>query len=123
MIDLNKQASRFRSYSVNAAKEKYPEEEDDEYESGVMTPHDYQLRLQYELAQTHAAIAQHNLAVQAYASQASTSRPRARTAGVLESPASRLLRNYYPSSSHLESSLSVKDLGMNESQEYDGLPE
>jgi protein JSN1 len=52
MIDLNKQANRFRSYSVNAVKEKYPEEEDDEYDSGSMTPHDYQVRLQYELAQT-----------------------------------------------------------------------
>lgn len=118
LIDVNKQASRFRSYSVNAAQEKYPDEEDDEYD---MIPAEYQARLQYELAQTNAAIAQHNLAVQAFANQASANRPRARTAGVLDSPGSRVLQNYYRGPSHLENSMTAKDLGMND--EYDGLPE
>ncbi|OBT76736.1 hypothetical protein VF21_03883 [Pseudogymnoascus sp. 05NY08] len=121
MIDANRQASRFRSYSVNAT-EKYADEEEDDYGTGSMTPYEaHQARLQYEVAQTHAAIQQHNLAVQAFANQASTNRPRARTAGVLESPGPRgLLRNYYPSS-RLENSISVADL--RDSAEYDGLPE
>lgn len=120
MIDLNKQASRFRSYSVNAT-EKYAEEDDDDYDSGTLTPYEaHHVQLQYQLAQTNAAIQQHNLAVQAFANQASTNRPRARTAGVLESPGSRLLRNYYPTSSRLDNSISVSDL---RADDYDGLPE
>lgn len=123
MIDANRQASRFRSYSVNAT-EKYADEEDDDYGTGSMTPYEaHQAKvLQYELAQTNAAIQQHNLAVQAFANQASTQRPRARTAGVLESPGPRgLLRNYYPTSSRLENSISAGDL--RDSSDYDGLPE
>ncbi|KAF4622777.1 hypothetical protein G7Y89_g14249 [Cudoniella acicularis] len=122
IADLTKQANRFRSYSVNA-KEKYEEEEDD-YGSGGMTPYEtQQAQLHMQLAATNAAIQQHNLAVQAFANQASSNRPRARTAGVLESPATRLLRNYYPTASRLDNSLSAADMHMSESQEYDGLPE
>ena len=85
---FNRNLSRFRSYSVNA-KEKYAAEDDDEYpsndgysgqQSGVMTPMDA------AIAQTNAQIINHNLAVQAFATQASANRPRARTAGVLDSP-------------------------------------
>lgn len=124
LADYTKQANRFRSYSVNA-KEKYAEEEDDDYdESGTYTPYEaHQARLQYEMATTNAAIHQHNLAVQAYANATSSSRPRARTAGVLESPGSRLLRNYYPSPSRLDNSISATDLGMTETNDYDGLQE
>ena len=123
IADLNKQANRFRSYSVNA-KEKYAEEEDDEYGSGNMTPYEaQQAQLHIQLAATNAAIQQHNLAVQAFANQASSNRPRARTAGVLESPTSRLLRNYYPTASRLDNSMNASDLRMSESQDYDGLPE
>lgn len=118
LADLNKHANRFRSYSVNA-KEKYAEDEDDEY--GTYESQQAQAQLQIQLAATQAAIAQHNLAVQAYANQASINRPRARTAGVLETPGSRLLRTYYPTSSRLDSSISASDL--HESHEYDGLPE
>ncbi|RDW65240.1 hypothetical protein BP5796_09932 [Coleophoma crateriformis] len=120
LADLTKQANRFRSYSVNA-KEKYAEEEDDEYGSGTMTPYEVQAQLQVQLAATNAAIQQHNLAVQAFANQASSNRPRARTAGVLESPTSRLLRNYYPTASRLDNSINAADL--RESSEYDGLSE
>ena len=123
IADLTKQANRFRSYSVNA-KEKYAEEEEDEYESGNMTPYEaQQAQLHIQLAATNAAIQQHNLAVQAFASQASSNRPRARTAGVLESPTTRLLRNYYPTTSRLDNSMNASDLRMSESHEYDGLPE
>lgn len=88
MASMNKNLNRFRSYSVNA-KEKYAAEDDEDYlpnggysgqQSGVMTPMDA------AIAQTNAQIIHHNLAVQAFASQASANRPRARTAGVLDSP-------------------------------------
>lgn len=126
IADLQKQANRFRSYSVNA-KEKYAQDEDDdEYGtgSGQMTPYEaQQAQLHLQLAATNAAIQQHNLAVQAFANQASSNRPRARTAGVLESPASRLLRNYYPTASRLDSSINISDMGMTESPEYENLPD
>ena len=85
---MNRNLSRLRSFSVNA-KEKYADDEEEEYlqngaysgqQSGAMTPMDI------ALAQTKAQIHHHNLAVQAFATQASASRPRARTAGVLDSP-------------------------------------
>ena len=123
IADLTKQANRFRSYSVNA-KEKYAEEEDDEYGTGQMTPYEaQQAQLHMQLEATNAAIQQHNLAVQAYANQASASRPRARTAGVLESPASRLLRNYYPSASRLKNNITVGEMGLTESPEYETMPD
>jgi len=126
IADLQKQANRFRSYSVNA-KEKYAQDEDEEEygtSSGQMTPYEaQQAQLHLQLAATNAAIQQHNLAVQAFANQASSNRPRARTAGVLESPASRLLRNYYPTASRLDSSISISDMGMTESPEYENLPD
>jgi protein JSN1 len=122
IADIAKQANRFRSYSVNA-KEKYAEDEEEEYTSGNLTPYEtQQAQLHMQLAATNAAIQQHNLAVQAFANQASSSRPRARTAGVLESPTSRLLRNYYPTASRLDNSINAADLGMSESREYDDLP-
>lgn len=122
VIEQTKQANRFRSYSVNA-KEKYAEDEDD-YEDGTMSPYESaQQQLAYQLAQTNLAIQQHNLAVQAYANQASSNRPRARTAGVLDSPNSRLMQGYYPRASRLDNSMSAADLGILESTEHDGLPE
>ncbi|TVY91462.1 Pumilio domain-containing protein [Lachnellula willkommii] len=122
MADINK-ANRFRSYSVNA-KEKYEEEEDEDYGTEGMTPfQSQQHQLQIQLAATTAAIAQHNLAVQAFANQATSNRPRARTAGVLESPTTRLLRNYYPSTSRLDNSINASDISLSESHEYDGLSE
>ncbi|TAQ90278.1 hypothetical protein B7494_g1398 [Chlorociboria aeruginascens] len=125
LTDLSKQqqASRYRSYSVNATG-KYETEEDDDYANGNMTPYgSQQAHIQMQLAATTAAIQHHNLAVQAYANQASSNRPRARTAGVLDSPQTRLLRNYYPSVSRLDSSLNASDMRMSESQEYDALPD
>ncbi|KAG9236978.1 hypothetical protein BJ875DRAFT_481718 [Amylocarpus encephaloides] len=123
IADMSKASSRFRSYSVNA-KEKYAEEdEEDDYGGGGLTPYEQQAQLQMQLAATNAAIQQHNLAVQAFANQASSNRPRARTAGVLESPASRLLRNYYPTTSRLDNSLNASEIQISESQEYEGLPE
>lgn len=88
-------SNRFRSYSVNA-KEKYAADEQEgeypEYYSGTITPSaEYAAAA---LAATHAEIHQHNLEVQAFANQASSSRPRARTAGVLDKPSSRMWRGF-----------------------------
>ncbi|KAI6247207.1 hypothetical protein HI914_05067 [Erysiphe necator] len=117
IANITKQANRFRSYSVNA-KEKYAEDEE-EYVTGNMTPFEaQQAQLHMQLAATHAAIQQHNLAVQAYASQASASRPRARTAGILDSPASRMMMNHY-ANSRMDSGVSVSNLGLND--DYDEL--
>ncbi|KAI9832682.1 MAG: hypothetical protein M1819_004268 [Sarea resinae] len=123
-----KNSSRFRSYSVNA-KEKYAEEEEDEldhasrysgYHSGSLTPSAASAAA--ALAATQAQIHQHNLAVQAFANHASASRPRARTAGVLESPPQRSMRSYLATPSRLDSSISASDL-IPEGGDYDGLPE
>ena len=119
---FNRNLSRFRSYSVNA-KEKYAAEDDDDYPSndgysgqpsGAMTPMDA------AIAQTNVQIIHHNLAVQAFATQASASRPRARTAGVLDSP----LRTpagplRYLTRPQLNSPVQTTDW----SEDYDGLPE
>ncbi|RYP09518.1 hypothetical protein DL765_008412 [Monosporascus sp. GIB2] len=121
LADFTKQANRFRSYSVNN-KDKYAEEEDDEYEQTLAL--DYAQQLQDQLAATNAAIHNHNLAVQAFASQASVTRPRARTAGVLElqGAGSRLLRNYYPTPSRLDSSITAADLQLSDEKGFDDLP-
>lgn len=122
MVDFTKQANRFRSYSVNN-KDKYADDEDDAYdEEGLL--HSQYAQLQDQLAATNAAIQQHNLAVQAFATQASVTRPRARTAGVLElqNAGSRLMRNYYPTPSRLDNSMSVGDLGLADDKAFDDLP-
>ncbi|KAL2123316.1 hypothetical protein VTJ04DRAFT_3771 [Mycothermus thermophilus] len=120
--DFTKAASsRFRSYSVNN-KDRYADEEDDEYDAdplAIMESHYAQL--QDQLAATNAAIHNHNLAVQAFATQAA--RPRARTAGVLDTPASRLLRNYLPTPSRLDSSFTAAEIQVPEEKAYEDLPQ
>ncbi|SMR49879.1 unnamed protein product [Zymoseptoria tritici ST99CH_3D1] len=121
-------ANRFRSYSVNA-KEKYADGEEDEmdqYEQlqqqlypGSMTPTDATAAAQ--AAAIHEAVRQHNLEVQAFANFASANRPRARTAGVLDSPSSRVLRNYAPTASRMENSITAADLQSNDGSEYGNL--
>ncbi|KAL9104970.1 MAG: hypothetical protein Q9163_000142 [Psora crenata] len=122
LAGMNRNLNRLRSFSVNA-KEKYADDDDDEYlqngsysgqNSGVMTPMDA------ALAQTRAQIHHHNLAVQAFASQASASRPRARTAGVLDSPLrpAPLPTRFVTRTRQLSNAIP-----MDWSEEYDGLPE
>ncbi|KAJ5655805.1 hypothetical protein N7507_007755 [Penicillium longicatenatum] len=121
---MMKNNNRFRSYSVNA-KEKYADDEDMEYESrysqlpsGTLTPSAAATAAQ--LAATQAQIHQHNLAVQAFASHASVSRPRARTAGILEAPPTRSsIRNYLATPSRLDSSFNAEDLMVE--NDYDDL--
>jgi protein JSN1 len=99
-------ANRFRSYSVNA-KEKYAEEEEDQYSaySGTITPAEANALL------IHEAVRQHNLEVQAFANIASNARPRARTAGVLDAPPSRgMMRNYLPAMGRFDNGMGSGDL-------------
>ncbi|KAJ5589929.1 hypothetical protein N7450_003901 [Penicillium hetheringtonii] len=126
-LAMMKNNNRFRSYSVNA-KEKYADDEDLEYESrysqlpsGTLTPSAAATAAQ--LAATQAQIHQHNLAVQAFASHANVSRPRARTAGILEAPPQRAsIRNYLATPSRLgDNSFSAADLPISENGEYDEL--
>ena len=118
-------ANRFRSYSVNA-KEKYADVDDDDMEayeqmlySGQLTPSAENTAAQ--AAAIHEAVRQHNLEVQAFANFASANRPRARTAGVLDSPSSRVLRNYLPTPSRLDNSLVAADLQSNDGSDFNGL--
>ena len=122
-IGMNKNLNRFRSYSVNA-KEKYAAEDENDFlpsgaysgqQSGTMTPMDA------AIAQTNAQIIHHNLAVQAFASQASANRPRARTAGVLDSPlrTSAGPLRYTTRPQQLNNSTLTTDW----SEDYEGLPE
>ncbi|KAK3940514.1 protein JSN1 [Diplogelasinospora grovesii] len=121
--DYTKAANRFRSYSVNN-KDKYADEEEDDYDAENLSLMESQYaQLQDQLAATNAAIHNHNLAVQAFASQAAVNRPRARTAGVLETPASRILRNYFPTPSRLDNSVTAAEIRLPEEKEYEDLPQ
>ncbi|GJC80674.1 pumilio domain-containing protein C56F2.08c [Colletotrichum liriopes] len=103
-------ANRFRSYSVNN-KDKYADEEEDDFEDNMTLESQYVAHLQDQLAATNAAIHNHNLAVQAFANQAT--RPRARTAGVLDTPGSRLMRTYIPPA----------EIRLPDEKEFDDLPQ
>lgn len=112
-------ASRFRSYSVNN-KDKYQDDED-EYEDDAYAsyPADYaavQGHLQEQFNATQAAIHHHNLAVQAFATQA-ISRPRARTAGVLDAPVNRSRGGYIPTPSRLDSTMTASDIQLPEDKD------
>lgn len=128
LASFNKVNSRYRSYSVNA-KEKYAEDEEDDYgngrysglPSGTLTPSAASAAA--ALAATQAQIHQHNLAVQAFANHASASRPRARTAGVLDSPLRNSTRSYLATPSRLDTSFSAADLAAAENAELESLPE
>ncbi|CAK7264797.1 hypothetical protein SEPCBS119000_001180 [Sporothrix epigloea] len=111
-------SSRFRSYSVNN-KDKYADEDDDEEFDNAMAGYgsDYAAVLQGHIDATNAAIHSHNLAVQAFANAAN--RPRARTAGVLDAPGARVLRNYYPAPSRLDNSLTAADIQLPEEKDLD----
>jgi len=116
---LTKNANRFRSYSVNA-KEKYADEDDEMAYggySGQMTPGgDAGM-----YAAIQEAVRQHNLEVQAFANYASVSRPRARTAGVLDTPSMHRLQNYLPTPTSMSKGMNIADLP--EESEFPGLAE
>ena len=115
LLTAKQNLSRLRSYSVNA-KEKYQEQEDEE---GAYV--DQQMVTAAAFAATQQQIHQHNLAVQAFANQATSNRPRARTAGVLDSPLRSSGLGYIKSP--LEQSITAASLGITNGMEYVGLPE
>ncbi|KAK1756067.1 protein JSN1 [Echria macrotheca] len=117
--DFTKAANRFRSYSVNN-KDKYADEEEDDFSTEISLETQY-AQIQDQLAATNAAIHNHNLAVQAFASQAA--RPRARTAGVLDAPASRILRSYFPTPSRLDNSITAAEIRLTDDKDFDELPQ
>jgi protein JSN1 len=113
-------ANRFRSYSVNA-KEKYADDEDDvgshgygSY-SGTMTPEGMSSYAFQEM------VRQHNAEVEAFSNFANANRPRARTASVLDAPSRVQMRNYMPQPSRLDNTLTAADLHLAEEAEYTGL--
>ncbi|KIW95842.1 uncharacterized protein Z519_02906 [Cladophialophora bantiana CBS 173.52] len=90
-------SSRFRSFSVNT-QSKYATEAQEGgnnfplFASGTLTPSAAAaLEAEYELVQEKVRL--HNQAVQAFAVNASAARPRARTAGLVETPQRTSLRN------------------------------
>ncbi|TKA77157.1 hypothetical protein B0A49_12338 [Cryomyces minteri] len=124
---LNRNANRLRSYSVNA-KERYADDDEDDMSQYERYAQVYggTSTAESTAAQAFAvqqAIDKHNQEVQAFERLASATRPRARTAGVLESPSTRLLRSYLPTPSRLENSITASDLQTMEGSEYNGLAE
>ncbi|KAI2078145.1 hypothetical protein LOZ36_006858 [Ophidiomyces ophidiicola] len=121
---VNRGANRFRSYSVNA-KEKYAENEErlrqsSTPQSGLINP--AAAAAVAEMQATQVQILQHNLAVQAFANHTSISRPRARTAGVLDAPLQRsAIQGYFPAPSRLDYGRSPGDVGIAEAGEYEEL--
>ena len=89
--------NRFRSFSVNT-QPKYNVDNVDSgnfpmFDSGTMTPSAAAaLEAEYELVQEKVRL--HNQAVQAFAVNASAARPRARTAGLVETPQRTALRTF-----------------------------
>ena len=93
-MDFSRQASRIRSYSVNNKDVHADEYPDDDYEIDDFTTEYTAAIIQDQLAATHAAIRDHNLAVQAFAANQASTRRRARTAGVLDAPGSHLMNSF-----------------------------
>ncbi len=90
---LRRDANRIRSYSVSA-KEKYETEYHDDYTSPS----------QDHLTSTYS----YNTIVHRNAQ--SPSRPRSRTAGILDSPPSTRSNKYLPMQSHMENSITAADM-------------
>ncbi|KIV80466.1 hypothetical protein PV11_07964 [Exophiala sideris] len=88
-------SSRFRSFSVNTEPKFGAENQDPAYQmysSGNLTPSAAAaLEAEYERVQEKVRL--HNQAVQAFAVNATAARPRARTAGLVETPQRSSLRN------------------------------
>lgn len=97
----NKQSNRFRSFSVNthgkypAAPQELGEQNFPPTTSGNMTPtQSAMLEAEYEAIQERVRM--HNKAVQEYAVNATAARPRARTAGLVDTPQRSAMRKYAP---------------------------
>lgn len=95
---FNKNSNRFRSFSVNT-QSKFPGDASDMSKnfppsaSGTMTPSAAAaLEAEYEAIQERVRL--HNKAVQDFALNASAARPRARTAGLVDTPQRSALRRF-----------------------------
>ena len=118
-----KSNNRFRSYSVNAG-ERYAEPGVDDmdvpysgFQSGVLTPSTAATAAQILALQTE--IDQHNAAVQAYSKDVQNAvRPRARTAGMLDTPSrSTPLRQYLATPSRLDTGVGASNINVDENAE------
>lgn len=89
-------SSRFRSFSVNAQPQPYNMESLENagfFQNGTLTPSGAAaLEAEYEAVQEKVRL--HNQAVQAFAVNAKASRPRASTAGLVETPQRAALRTF-----------------------------
>jgi protein JSN1 len=119
---LRNQSSRFRSFSVNTQPQQYNMEhlEDAGYfQNGTLTPSGAAaLEAEYEAVQEKVRL--HNQAVQAFAVNASAARPRARTAGLVETPQRTSLRNLVQGTS-LEDPQSSLEMQMHGNELTDAL--
>lgn len=118
-MDFSRQNSRMRSYSVNnkdVHADEYPEED---YDIDELNDH-YAAAIENQLAATQLAIRHHNLAVQAFANQASTTRRRAQTAGVLDNPGAQVA-SFLNSSSNHSNPLNARDLRLQDEHKFDDL--
>lgn len=126
-LDFTRQASRIRSYSVNNKDVHADEYPDDDYEIDGLPVNEqhYAAALQDQLAATHAAIRNHNLAVQAFANQASSTRRRARTAGVLDNPGSHLMNSFLAGATPGAANplATAADLRLQEEKKFEDLPQ
>ncbi|KAL6869498.1 hypothetical protein ACO1O0_000824 [Amphichorda felina] len=115
-MNFHKQPSRIRSYSVNnkdVHADEYPE---DEYDHDGLAIDNFAAlhdQIHDQILKTKAAIHHHNLAVQAFTTQASSTRRRARTAGVLDAPHTHLMSSYFSNSiPGVQSSMGMQDMHM-----------
>lgn len=115
-------SSRFRSFSVNTQPQQYNMESLENagfYQNGTLTPRGAAvLEAEYQAVQEKVRL--HNEAVQAFAVNASAARPRARTAGLVETPQRTSLRNFVQGSG-LDESPSSNDLQIPEGSLADAL--
>ncbi|KAK6501568.1 hypothetical protein TWF481_009404 [Arthrobotrys musiformis] len=113
---FHRNLTRLRSYSVNA-KEKYAEDEEEElnreYETrgGGVDPNTVAAVLAQAQAQAQLQ-AQASIGYAPGFTAPTTSRPRARTAGILDTPAPRAMKSYMTTPSRLGDSISASDMGV-----------
>ena len=122
-------SNRFRSFSVNT-QPKYSEDPSNSgfpaFENGTLTPSAAaELEAEYERVQEKVRL--HNQAVQAFAVNASAARPRARTAGLVETPQRTSLRTFAQNGAHepcpkLHSQNSHGNLNKDFSEALKGVP-
>lgn len=119
---LRNSSNRFRSFSVNTQLQPYNIDDLENagyYQNGSLTPHAAAaLEAEYQAVQEKVRL--HNQAVQAFTRNASAARPRARTAGLVETPQRTSLRTYVQGVG-LEDSPATSELKLHEAALADAL--